>query len=171
MLILSSLVNTYYMCTRTRNYQFLRPTGPISSPSAKYVVTTLDLEPLERPTPGQRMRASLWYALCFAWRFLFGLQPPKRPAPIKEKTKRIQEMNIWDPNEFELELFSIYSPAQSLLWLAMASSNWLLSVLIMGVVGFQVRIFFSSDLSTYHTLVEYVNPFLHESSARQAHPC
>ncbi|KJA27206.1 hypothetical protein HYPSUDRAFT_35803 [Hypholoma sublateritium FD-334 SS-4] len=138
-LISASIINTYYMCTRTRNYKFHRRTDPISSPHAKYVVTTLDLDPLERPTLGQRVRSNLWYCFSFSWRFLFGLQPPKRPTPPKEKTSKVLEMDIWDPAEMELELFSIYSPAHALLWLAMGSSSWILSVLIMGVVGIQLN--------------------------------
>ena len=148
MLISSSIINTYYMCTRTRNYKFHRRTDPLSSPHAKYVVTTLDLDPLERPTWGQRVRSNLWFWFSFSWRFLFGLQPPKRPAPPKEKKSKVLEMNIWDPTEMELELFSIYSPAHALLWLAMRSSNWLLSVLVMGVVGIQVSISVNFTISS-----------------------
>ncbi len=140
MLIFSSIINTYYMCTRTRNYKFHRRTDPLSSPHAKYVVTTLDLDPLERPTWGQRVRSNLWSAFLFHGGFFLACKPPKRPAPIKEKTSKVLEMDIWDPTEMELELFSIYSPAHALLWLAMRSSNWLLSVLVMGVVGIQVFI-------------------------------
>ncbi|KAF9482766.1 hypothetical protein BDN70DRAFT_800922 [Pholiota conissans] len=138
-LIFSSVLNTYYMCTQTKNYKFHRRSEPIASPHAKFVTTTLDLDPLELPTTAQRIRSNLWYALSYSWRFLFGMRPPKRPLPPKEKTSRTLEMDIWDPKEMELELFSIYSPAHALLWLAMGSSNWLISVLIMGLVGIQLN--------------------------------
>ncbi|KAF8201827.1 hypothetical protein BJ912DRAFT_946558 [Pholiota molesta] len=140
LLVFSSVLNTYYLCTRTKNYKFHRRTEPIASPHAKFVTTTLDLEPLEQPTVAQRIRSNLWYAFSYSWRFLFGLRPPKRPLPPKEKTSRVLEMDVWDPSEMELELFSIYSPAHALLWLAMGSSNWLLSILIMGTAGAQLNV-------------------------------
>lgn len=157
------------MCTRTRNYKFHRRTDPISSPHAKYVVTTLDLDPLERPTWGQLVRSNLWYSFSYSWRFLFGLQPPKRPVPPKEKTSKVLEMDIWDPSEMELELFSIYSPAHALLWLAMGSSSWILSVLIMGVVGIQVFIFvYSMIFDTEHPLVKCTDVFIYPPAQGQA---
>lgn len=40
----------------------------------------------------------------------------------------------------ELELFSIYSPAHAFLWLGMGYTNWLVSVVVMGLVGVQVSL-------------------------------
>ncbi|KAF8964693.1 hypothetical protein BDZ97DRAFT_1939044 [Flammula alnicola] len=138
-LISASILNTYNMWTRTKNYKFHHRTDPIASPHAKFVTTTLDLVPLAQPSLSERIRSNLWYAFSFSWRFLLGLQPPKRATAPKEKTSRVLELDTWDPNEMELELFSIYSPAHALLWLAMGSSNWLFSLMIMGVVGVQLN--------------------------------
>lgn len=132
-----SVLNTYNLSTRTKNYQLLRRHDPISSPNAK-CVTKMDLECLERPSWGKRIRSNLWYALSFSWRFLLGMQLP-RAGTTKEPTSKVQELIVWTPSEMEMELFSIYSPAHALLWLAIGSTNWLLSILIMGLVGLQVR--------------------------------
>ena len=140
-----SVLNTYNLSTRTKYYQFLRRQDPISSPNAKFVVTKMDLERLERPTWGKHIRSNLWYALSLSWRFLLGMQLPHGPA-IKETTSKVQELEVWTPSEMEMELFSIYSPAHAVLWLAIGSTNWLLSILIMGLVGLQVRHGKSSDL-------------------------
>ncbi|KAF8902131.1 hypothetical protein CPB84DRAFT_1776689 [Gymnopilus junonius] len=134
-----SIFNVYNLCTRTRSYKFHRRNEPLASPHAKFVVTSLDLEPLQRPTFKQRVRADLWYSFSYFWRFLFGLQPPKRTPPPKEKTSRVQELEVWEPSEMELELFGIYSPAHALLWISMGSSNWLYSVLIMVLMGLQLN--------------------------------
>jgi Protein of unknown function (DUF2418) len=133
-----SVLNTYNLSTRTKHYQFLRRQDPISSPNAKFVVTKMDLERLERPSWGKRIRSNLWYALSLSWRFLLGMRLPHAGPAIKETTSKVQELEVWTPSEIETELFSIYSPAHALLWLAIGSTNWLLSILIMGVVGLQV---------------------------------
>lgn len=134
-----SILNTYNLSTRTKRYQFLRRQDPISSPNARFVVTKMDLERLERPSWGKRLRSNLWYALSLSWRFLLGMQLPVQAGPAtKETTSKVQELEVWTPSEMEMELFSIYSPAHALLWLAISSTNWLLSILIMGLVGLQV---------------------------------
>lgn len=133
-----SVLNTYNLSTRTKHYQFLRRQDPISSPNANFVVTKMDLERLERPSWGKRIRLNLWYALSLSWRFLFGMQLPHSGSATKEVTSKVQELEVWMPSEMETELFSIYSPAHALLWLAIGSTNWLLSILIMGLVSLQV---------------------------------
>ena len=133
-----SVLNTYNLSTRTKHYQFLRRQDPISLPNANFVVTKMDLERLERPSWGKSIRLNMWYALSLSWRFLFGLQLPHAGHTTKEATSKVQELEVWTPSEMEIELFSIYSPAHALLWLAIGSTNWLLSILIMGLVSLQV---------------------------------
>lgn len=67
------------------------------------------------------------------------MQLPHAGPATKEAISKIQELEVWTPSEMETELFSIYSPAHALLWLAIGSTNWLLSILIMGLVSLQVR--------------------------------
>ncbi|PPQ93315.1 hypothetical protein CVT25_014444 [Psilocybe cyanescens] len=139
-LVLFSVFTTYNLATRTRSYKFHHRTDPLASPHAKFVVTNLDLEPLARPALGRRIRSNLWYSFLYFWRFLFGMQPPARPTLPKGKTSRVQELEVWEPSEMDLELFSIYSPAHAVLWLAMGSSSWLHSLVIMGIVGLQLNV-------------------------------
>jgi hypothetical protein len=133
-----SILNTYNLATRNRSYKFHRRKDPLASPHAKFVVTNLDLEPVAQPSLSRRLRADLWYSYSYFWRFLLGMQPPNKGTPPREKTSRVQQLEIWEPSEMELELFSIYSPAHALVWLAIVSSNWLLSLLIMVLIGVQV---------------------------------
>lgn len=140
LLVSFSILNTYNLATRTRSYKFHRRKDPLASPHAKFVVTNLDLEPVAQPSLSRRLRTDLWYGYSYFWRFLLGLQPPNKGTSPKEKTSRVQQLEIWEPSEMELELFSIYSPAHALLWLAIASSNWLLSLLIMVLIGVQLNV-------------------------------
>ncbi|KDR81620.1 hypothetical protein GALMADRAFT_239679 [Galerina marginata CBS 339.88] len=169
LLVGSSIFNTYNLCTRTRSYKFHHRPDPLSSPHAKFVVTNLDLVPLERPTFSQRLRTNTWYSFLYFWRFLLGMQPPKRATSPKEKTSRVQELEVWDPSELDLELFSIYSPAHALLWLAMGSSSWVYSVLIMGLVGLQLNVLTHSytrlikdkQILSSETMKEYNDVFVY----------
>ena len=133
-----SVLNTYNLSTRTKHYQFLRRQDPTSSPNANFVVTKMDLERLERHSWSKRIRLNAWFALSLSWRFLFGMQLPHAGPTSKEATSKVQELVVWTPSEMETELFSIYSPAHALLWLAIGSTNWLLSILIMVLVSLQV---------------------------------
>ena len=45
---------------------------------------------------------------------------------------------IWFPNEFELIILCIYSPAHALMWMATTSANWILMVVVMAVLSKQV---------------------------------
>lgn len=134
-----SLFNAYNLALRTRTYKFHHKIDPLASPHAKFVIAKLDLEPVAQPSFSQRLRSNLWFAFSYSWRWLLGMQPPSRGIPqMKEKTTRVQELYVWDPTELELELFSIYSPAHALIWLGMGSSYWMLSLLVMILLSFQV---------------------------------
>jgi hypothetical protein len=138
-LIAISVFNTYSLALRTRNYKFHHKTDPLASPHAKFVVTKLDLEPVAQPSLTQRLRFNASYAFSYSWRWLLGMQPPVRRMPqVKDKTTRVQELDIWEPSELELELFSIYSPVHALLWFGMGSSGWIFALLVMVLVSLQV---------------------------------
>ncbi|KAF4614771.1 hypothetical protein D9613_003065 [Agrocybe pediades] len=170
LLILASLFNTYKLATTTKTYKFHYRPEPLASPHAKFVATNIDLEPLPRPSLGQRVRTSTWYYFSYFWRFLLGMQPPTRATPLREKTTRVQELDMWVPGELELELFSIYSPAHSLLWIALPSSNWIYTVLIMGVVGIQLNVLTHSytqllkdkQIVSSETMKEYNERFVYK---------
>ncbi|KAF8163310.1 hypothetical protein B0H34DRAFT_795036 [Crassisporium funariophilum] len=139
LLVSFSIVNTYNLYTRTKNYQFHGRTDPLASPNAKFVLTKVDHEPIEIPSIGKRIRTNVWYAFSVSWRFLLGFKQPSRGPATKEKTHRVQELDMWTPSDLDLELFSIYSPAHALLWLAMGSTNWIVSILVMGLMGIQLN--------------------------------
>lgn len=168
-----SILNTYNLSTRTKHYQFLRRQDPISSPNVNFVVTKMDLERLERPSWSKRIRLNLWYALSFSWRFLFGMQLPHAGPATKEATSKVQELEVWTPSEMETELFSIYSPAHALLWLAIGSTNWLLSILIMGLVSLQVCHTNSSRVVYFLTIfiAERIVICVYPAPERQTNSC
>jgi hypothetical protein len=139
LLVFSSIYNTYSMFTRTRTYKFHRKADPLASPHAQFVATNLDLEPLPQPTLKQRVLSNAWYGFSYFWRFLLGMAPPTRSGQPQGKISKVQELRAWDPTDIELELFSIYSPAHAFLWLGMGYTNWLVSILVMGLIGVQVR--------------------------------
>jgi hypothetical protein len=47
-------------------------------------------------------------------------------------------LTIWSPNEFELHLLCIYSPAHALMWMVTTSANWIMMVVVMVVLSKQV---------------------------------
>jgi hypothetical protein len=54
------------------------------------------------------------------------------------KTARVQQLEVWTPGDLELMLFNVYSPVHVFLWMATGSSNWMMMVFVMGLVGAQV---------------------------------
>lgn len=48
---------------------------------------------------------------------------------------------MWDPNEFDLELFTWYSPVHALIWFFMGSTSWLLAIVVMLLMSAQVSLF------------------------------
>ena len=47
---------------------------------------------------------------------------------------------VWFPGEFELRLFSVYSPAHALLWVGTTSSNWMIMFILHIIVWKQVSL-------------------------------
>ncbi|PPR08095.1 hypothetical protein CVT24_010556 [Panaeolus cyanescens] len=139
LLILFSLYNTYKVYSRRKTYKFHRRTEPLASPHAKFVVTDVDLEPLPQPSAAQRAWSAAVYAFSASWRFLLGFNPPARPSPPRIKTSRVQELEMWDPNELELELFTWYSPVHALIWFFMGYINWLLAIVLMFLISVQLN--------------------------------
>jgi hypothetical protein len=138
-LLAATALNTVYLFTRIKLYRLhLRP-DPVSSPNAKFVSAQLDFQPLEPPPLMSRIRASLWFGFSTSWRFLLGMQPPTFATLPPGKTARVQQLEVWTPGDLEMMLFNIYSPAHAFLWMGTGSSNWMLMLIIMGIVAAQVR--------------------------------
>ncbi|KAJ3744690.1 hypothetical protein DFH05DRAFT_1074613 [Lentinula detonsa] len=139
-LIGASIVNAVYAFTRIKLYRLHRRVEPVSSPNAKFVDSDdLDFDSIEPPSLAVRFRAGLWSAFIAFWRFLLGLKPSTKLPSSTKKSTRVQQLEIWTPGDLEMMLFNIYSPVHSLLWMATNSSNWIIMLLIMGIVGLQLH--------------------------------
>ncbi|CAL1705050.1 unnamed protein product [Somion occarium] len=144
LLLAASILNTMSLFTRTRIYQLNLARDPVPSPHAKFV-------PRSSPTPtsdSQQKKTPLllnilkyfWHAFIVSVRFLLNLSPPKdRQTIVGIGQERVQQLEVWSPGELELALFAIYSPAHALLWMATTSANWMIMLLVMLIVGVQLR--------------------------------
>lgn len=150
MLIAASVLNTFYLFTRTKLYRLHRQPEPVSSPNARFVSAQLDFEPLEPPSLVSHLRSGVRYALACSWRFLLGMQLPASPRDIPGRTSRLQQLEVWTPGELETTLFTVYSPAHAFLWMATESSNWVLTLIIMCIVGIQLN----AMTYAFHTLLK-----------------
>ena len=137
LLIIISILNAFYLFTRTRLYRLHHRTDPVSSPNARFVSADLDFEPLQPPSLFSRLSWGAWSAFCASWRFLLNLSP-KVATSNGSKMSRVQQLEVWVPEELELTLFCLYSPIHAFLWMATTSGNWMLMFLIMGGAGLQV---------------------------------
>ena len=139
MLIAASVLNALYLFSRIKLYRLHHKPEPVSSPNAAFVSAQLDFEPLVPPPLAARIYAGMWTTFRSLWRFLLGMGPlPPKPV-LQGKTARVQELSVWNPGDLDLRLFGIYSPVHALLWMATTSANWMLTLLIMGVLSAQVR--------------------------------
>ncbi|KAF9264673.1 hypothetical protein L218DRAFT_196610 [Marasmius fiardii PR-910] len=139
LLLAASVMNTVYAFSRIKLYRLHRRVDPVSSPNAKFVSSDLDFEPLEPPPLMARLRSGIWHSFLAFWRFLLGIKAPQSNT-VPRKSSRVQQLEVWTPGELELTLFNIYSPAHSLLWIGTSSSNWIIMLFLMGVVGVQLNV-------------------------------
>lgn len=137
LLVTASVYNAIYLFSRLRFYQFHHRADPISSPNATFVPAPQHRTPSQPISLVSRIRLGTWHAFLTSWRFLIGFQPSVT-SPTPTKRIEIQQLNVWAPGDLELELFCVYSPAHTVLWLASGPSNWMLMLMIMGMVGIQV---------------------------------
>lgn len=139
LLVIASVLNAFYLFTRIKVYRLHQRTDPIASPNAKYVSAQLDFEPLQTPSLVSRVASGSWYLFSASWRFLLNMKPATKSGSKGPKMSKVQQIDMWLPGPLESTLFSIYSPAHSLLWMATTSANWMLMFIIMAGVGVQVR--------------------------------
>ena len=137
-----SLTNAIYLFTRTRLYQMYHAPEPVSSPNAHFVAQRSHSTSSHHP-PGSDSYTSIafryvWHALGVSVRFLLNLTPPKDKEV--RTAERVQVLEKWDPQEFEMTLFCVYSPVHSALWLALTSANWIWVCVIMGMASAQVSL-------------------------------
>lgn len=66
-------------------------------------------------------------------------------------------LTIWSPNEFELHLLCVYSPAHALMWMVTSSANWILMVMIMALLSKQVSfVSWLKSTGSYHDALSCV---------------
>lgn len=136
LLFAASLLNAFYLFTRTRLYRLSRQPDPVSSPNAKFVPRDYELE---LPSLTSKLSQGVWHLFVEFWRFLLGFKPSSsRSSPLRND--RIQQLQVWTPGDLELTLFCVYSPTHTLLWMATGSSNWMIMLLAMGFVGLQLNV-------------------------------
>lgn len=146
LLVAAAFVNAVYLFSRTRVYRLHHQPDPLSSPNAKFTSANYDTEPEAPVSFTKRLASGVWHASAYFWRFLLGIQQPAPLNSLSGKTTRVQELQVWNPSELELMLFSIYSPVHPFLWMATSISNWILMLFIMSLVSFQVYYCFQPSL-------------------------
>jgi hypothetical protein len=143
LLLCASLANTFYLFTRVKIYRLHHHqntsingnSSPLpSSPNAS-LVSSLDFFP-STPIP---LSSRIWYYFSAFWRFLLNTDSPKSLHNANRSAKDVVQLDVWTPGEGEGVLFAIYSPVHLLLWMATTSANWMLMVIVMGLLGVQVR--------------------------------
>ena len=128
-------MNAVYLFTRTKIYHLRLRSDLVSSPHATFVAGQVSRESEVQLSLGRRLLLISWNTFSSSWRFLLGMKPRSSSAPPQGKTKPVQQLEVWTPGELQLELFSLYSPLHPLLWIATGSSNWMLMILIMGLLS------------------------------------
>ena len=141
LLILASLVNAFYLFTRTKMYQLNLATDPVASPHAKFVRREETPPPAPPAARGALLLAvlrQLWRGFAVSVRFLLNMSPPKDRERASMQYERVQQLEVWTPGAFETMLFATYSPVHAWLWMALTSANWILLGVIMVLVSVQV---------------------------------
>jgi hypothetical protein len=139
-LYLASILNMVYLFTRLRTYHMHKQPDPVASPNASFVPVEFDFAPPAAPTLSVRLRKGAWSLFVAAWRWLLDLSPSRTTTSGGGAAKRVQQLDVWAPGELELGLFTLYSPAHALLWTATTGQNWILTGLVMGLVGAQMQV-------------------------------
>ncbi|THH19301.1 hypothetical protein EW146_g1831 [Bondarzewia mesenterica] len=145
LLIALTALNTLFLFTHTKLYHLHSQSDPVSSPHARFVSSSVD-----PPTLTTRLRKQAWNAFVSFWRFLLGIGTSASSGGASGEARRVQELEVWTPDEGELMLFCIYSPVHALLWMVWNSGNWIMMAFIMVGVGVQLRVM----TKTYEALLK-----------------
>lgn len=140
LLLVAACLNGLYLMTRVREYRLHRQVEPVSSPNARFVSAEIEFAQKERRTIARRVGSAMKYGLGYGWRFLLGLPTAGMGGRGEGRREQVQQLEVWTPGAFEKELFTMYSPAHALLWMAAGPSNWMATAAVMIAVSCQVRI-------------------------------
>ncbi|KZV69514.1 hypothetical protein PENSPDRAFT_580821 [Peniophora sp. CONT] len=133
LLVGAALANALILFTHTKIYHLHSQTNPVASPHARFVK-----RPESTPPLTSRIRTHLWRSFVSFWRFLLNMSGSNRGAS-KDSSRRVQELEVWDPSELELALFCVYSPMHALLWMLWNPVNWIMIMFVMGCTAVQLR--------------------------------
>ncbi|KAL0946891.1 hypothetical protein HGRIS_013055 [Hohenbuehelia grisea] len=141
LLLTGCIANTLLLFTRVKPYTLNQRNEQdyVSSPNSRFVPAEMNVEHVEPPSISTRLRSGLWRGFVGFWRFLLAMKPPAAPPVVPGRAARVQQLVIWNPGEIESNLFVVYSPVHALLWMAIGSSNWMLIILVMVLVGVQTH--------------------------------
>ncbi|KDQ14057.1 hypothetical protein BOTBODRAFT_159980 [Botryobasidium botryosum FD-172 SS1] len=173
LLLVAATLNALYLFTRTKTYHLYMRPDPAPSPHATFIPSQT-LEHTEPPSFVQRVISLFKIVLGATWRFLISSSSsPEDVLRDMQNTEKIQQLDVWAPGDLERHLFVIYSPAHALVWTVFSASNWVISLLLMGVLTLQMysltfsyeallkdRMIISAEVMHEYN-EKYVNPRLH----------
>ncbi|KAF8709476.1 AAA domain, partial [Rhizoctonia solani] len=138
LLLLGSLLNTLYLFTTIRTYHLHLRENMVDSPRAKMV--HMDMTSAARDMDTQPTSSLVWRVIrgfgthiASAWRLILG----SRKATGKSAAN-VQQLDVWNPGELELSVFTIYSPAHALLWMIFSSHTWFVALILMAFISGQI---------------------------------
>lgn len=174
LLLAASVGNGIYLLTRIRVYRLNKRSEPVSSPNARFVSSDIDVDMQQQYTLVERGSAIV---LGFI-RKLCGSRSSGEGASTRRTS--VQQIDMWNPGERPMHLFCIYSPAHCLLWMATGSTNWMIMLIVMGLIWAQLTIFVNmytclvkdKEIIAAEVMYEYntgfvyprVNPVRHDAS-------
>ncbi|KAH7343652.1 hypothetical protein B0J17DRAFT_713817 [Rhizoctonia solani] len=140
LLLLGSLLNALYLFTTVRTYHLHLRDNMVDSPRAKMV--HMDMTSAARDMDTQPPTSLVWRAvrglgihIASAWRLILGSKAGKSTS---RSANNVQQLDMWNPGELELSLFSVYSPAHALLWMIFSSHTWFVALILMAVISGQI---------------------------------
>ncbi|KAG9091622.1 hypothetical protein FS749_016407 [Ceratobasidium sp. UAMH 11750] len=141
LLLIGSLLNCLYMFINTRSYQLHLRENMVDSPRAKMV--RMDMTTAARDMDNQRASSLTWRLarglglhITSAWKSLWGSKNGRRT--LQDDSHAVQQLDVWEPDELKMALFSVYSPAHALLWMIFSSGTWFIALILMAVISFQI---------------------------------
>jgi len=169
-LLLAAFYTAFKLFTTFKTYDMHLQKDPVASPRASFVSAKFDREPAEEISITRRILRWIGYSWSVSWRFLFNMKPPVGRLENIANSNRVQQLNVWNPGEFESHLFTIYSPVHALLWMATSFSNWILMFIIMGVVGTQTSLVTSSYTGLVKDKSIIASEVMHEYDEKFVNP-
>ncbi|CAE6445160.1 unnamed protein product [Rhizoctonia solani] len=140
LLLLGSLLNALYLFTTVRTYHLHLRDNMVDSPRAKMV--HMDMTSAARDMDTQPPSSLVWRVvrglgthMASAWRLVLGSRAGKSTS---RSANNVQQLDMWNPGELELSLFSVYSPAHALLWMIFSSHTWFVALILMVAISGQI---------------------------------